>query len=81
MEDGRRDAFLALDALLALYAVLCARGRHREAGYIEQVVRNHPFQGVLIRLLDFAAGPGVVFLSPECREALIAHPQIVTWAA
>ncbi|ATB43326.1 hypothetical protein CYFUS_008806 [Cystobacter fuscus] len=79
LEEGRQDAWVALQTLLPKYAELSAQSQDKRAAEIRRVVTRHPFSAVLATLLHLASGPGSTLLSPECLKAVLSHPEIQTW--
>lgn len=78
--EGRRDAWVTLQALLLLYA---KRRREGSPGSekLETAVRQFPFAGVLVFLVSIAQGPAAADLvEPECLTALDEFPEILSWA-
>jgi uncharacterized protein (TIGR02646 family) len=80
LSDGRRDAWVSMQSLLVDYAYARERSDDEWADSIERAVRRHPFAGVLATLLRISQSPDTDFLvSPECLQAIQAHPKILGW--
>jgi uncharacterized protein (TIGR02646 family) len=81
LEEGRRIAWNALETQIIGYARDLQEGDTKHAARIEEVVRKHPFAGVLAALVRFATGPDAALLvEPRCLTAIQQHPEILSWA-
>jgi len=80
LEQGRLDAWVALQDLLPAYAKFVRTGNSVEAEKRRRAVGRHPFSSVLVSLLRIAAGrnPSRV-IHPDCLAALREHPEIRSW--
>lgn len=80
LTQGRRNAWIAVQGLLILYAQHKGSGDLAKAGKFEEVVRTYPFAGVLAALLHIAAGPGATALvDAGSLRALQNNPEIRDW--
>lgn len=79
LEEGRKDAWTALEVLLVRYASLSAAYQVKRADRIAQAVQRYPFSGVFAYMLHIAKGPGAELIDPQCRHVLENHPEIRTW--
>lgn len=79
LEEGRKDAWTALEVLLVRYSKLSAANQVGQAHRIAGTVQRYPFSGVFAYMLRIAEGPGAELIDPECRQVLENHPEIRTW--
>lgn len=79
LAKGRCNAWAALQSLLIDYAGQRQEGNHTAARTLEDVIRQAPFNSVLVYLLAVAQSPGASLLRPACLAAIKAHAEIMTW--
>lgn len=80
LRRSRRNAWVALQGLIVLYAACRSRERLPQAEDIRRTVCEYPFSSVLCRLLDLAARPSAYALMDEdCLGALRRYPEIHNW--
>ncbi len=81
LQLGRRNAWTTLNVLLEKFADAKRTLDVGQAGAIETAVRQHPFSSTLVHLLAISRKPGSgTALPPETEAALLAAPEIRTWA-
>ncbi|MDI1445340.1 hypothetical protein [Polyangium sp. 6x1] len=80
LERSRVIAWAAVDGLIVRYANACARGDSSLALGTQKALCEYPQVSVFAAILRVAEGTAAEdFLSPECLEALAAHPEIKSW--
>lgn len=79
LTEGRKNAFVTLQALIIQYADLRRRKRKHDAAELQKAIRQHVFGSVLEHLVQIAKGPGATLLQAECVNALRAYPEIMKW--
>ncbi|TKD07913.1 HNH endonuclease [Polyangium fumosum] len=80
LERSRVIAWAAVDGLIVRYANACARDDFASALETQRALCEYPQVSVFAAILRVAAGMGAEeFLSPECRRALAAYPEIKNW--
>lgn len=80
LERGRKNAWIALPALLLRYGDARLRGDTKLANGVEQTVREHPFASVFVWFISIASGPSAArFIDEHCLVVLAKHPEIKGW--
>ncbi|WP_437312441.1 hypothetical protein [Sorangium sp. So ce385] len=80
LDEARRDAFRAIQKLVAAYAEACQGGDAEEARACQRLICRHPLASTLSTLLQLLDSPrGASLIDPRCRAAVEAHPEIRTW--
>ncbi len=81
LRKGRKHAWKALQALIVSYDDELKAGETTEAEYTRQVICEHPFASLLIRLLELSQCEDAAYWikSTQCLDALKRHPDIGTW--
>lgn len=83
LEHGRRNAWVALKALLLLYDADLKANRDESADTVRQTICEHPFSSVLTHMLHFhQTAPAALaqILPPDCLAVLDQRPEISKWS-
>jgi uncharacterized protein (TIGR02646 family) len=80
LEKGRKNAWIALPALLLRYGEARSQGDSKLANELEQAIREYPFASVFVWFISIATSPVAARLIDErCLAVLDTYPDIKTW--
>ncbi|HZI13982.1 MAG TPA: hypothetical protein VE153_26675 [Myxococcus sp.] len=80
LEQGRHDAWGAIEAFLLTYGDARSRGDLKKAERVRLWVRRFPFSSVFVWFLHYAALPDASkLIDTRCLAVLNQHPEIQHW--
>lgn len=80
LEQSRENAWASVEGLIVLFAGAHRNGDALKALAIKKALSEHPHVSVFAAILRLSqTNAARDLLSPECLEALDAHPEIKTW--
>jgi uncharacterized protein (TIGR02646 family) len=80
LEKGRKNAWIALPALLIRYGEARLRGDTKLADKVEQAIREYPFASVFVWFISIAESPSAArYIDEHCLEVLARYPDIKSW--
>jgi uncharacterized protein (TIGR02646 family) len=80
LEKGRKNAWVALPALLLRYGEARSRGDTSLADEVERAIREYPFASVFVWFISIASGPAAArFIDERCLAVLANYPDIKNW--
>jgi hypothetical protein len=82
LQEGRRDAWIALCTLLPAYSAAQASGEAARSDALKTAIRRFPFSAVLTYLLMILVLPGSAETVPDdVRNAINMRAEIATWTS
>lgn len=75
--QGRLEAWIIVTRLIAKYAVAIATGRAQVASELLNVIRRHPFSGVVSFLGMLSVAPQPRLVSDEVAQVVYEHPELL----
>ncbi|MCP3136571.1 HNH endonuclease family protein [Pyxidicoccus xibeiensis] len=80
LEQGRYDAWGAIESFLITYEDACVRGDVNRAERVRQWVRRYPFSSVFVWFLRYATRPDAgSVIDARCLAVLDKYPDIQHW--